>query len=80
MVGAVIIIQEVTMRSLVLNVDDTVYERLVNFLKILPENKIRIIEEIKSNKQLEEELIVRRKEIAEGETLTHDELWGSAGL
>jgi len=68
------------MRSLVLNVDDTVYDKLVNFLKILPENKIRIIEEIKCSKQLEKELVERRKEIAEGDTLSHDELWGSAGL
>ena len=68
------------MRSLVLSVDDTVYDKLVNFLKILPESKIRIIEEIKSSNQLEEELFERRKEITEGETLTHDELWGSAGL
>ena len=68
------------MRSLLLNVDDTVYDKLVSFLKILPENKVRILEEIESVKQLEEELIERRKEIAEGETLSHDELWGSTGL
>jgi len=67
-------------RSLLLNVDDTVYDKLVSFLKILPENKVRILEEIESVKQLEEELIERRKEIAEGETLSHDELWGSTGL
>lgn len=68
------------MRSLVLNVDDTVYEKLVNFLKIMPKNKIRIVEEIKCSKQLEEELLERRKEIAEGDTLSHEELWGSTGL
>ncbi|MGD2092020.1 MAG: hypothetical protein PVH61_37970 [Candidatus Aminicenantes bacterium] len=68
------------MRSLVLNVDDTVYDKLVNFLKILPENKVRIMEEIKCSKQLKEELLERRKEIAQGDTLTHDELWGSTGL
>ena len=68
------------MRSLVLNIDDTVYDKLVSFLKILPENKVRIIEEIESVKQLEEELIERRKEIAEGDTFSHDEIWGSAGL
>lgn len=68
------------MRSLVLNVDDTVYEKLVNFLKILPENKLKIIEEIKCSKKLEQELIERKKEITNGDTLTHDELWGSASL
>lgn len=68
------------MRSLVLNVDDTVYDKVVDFLKILPENKIRIMEEIKCSQQLKEELIERRKEIAQGDTLSHDEFWGSAGL
>lgn len=68
------------MRSLVLDVDDAVYDTLVNFLKIFPKNKIRVVEEIKSSKQLEEELMERRKEITEGDALTDDEFWGSAGL
>lgn len=67
------------MRSLVLDVDDNVYDKLVNFLKILPKNKIRIVEDIPCSKTLEEELIHRKEEISAGEVLAHDEFWESAG-
>jgi len=68
------------MKSLVLNVDDMVYEQFVNFLRIFPKNKFKIIEEIPCSKKLERELKRRKKEIADGETLTHAELWEDAGI
>lgn len=68
------------MRSLVLNVDDNVYENFINFLKILPQNKIKIVEDIPCSKELETELKERKKEIANGKVLTHDELWENAGI
>jgi hypothetical protein len=68
------------MRSLVLNVDDNVYENFINFLKILPQNKIKIVEDIPNTEELERELKERKKEIANGKVLTLDELWGNAGI
>ncbi len=68
------------MRSLVLDVDDTIYEKLVNFLGILPKNKIKVVEDIHCSKRLEKELIERKREISRGETLGHDEFWESAGV
>jgi hypothetical protein len=68
------------MKSLVLNVDDNVYEKFVNFLKIFPQTKFKIIEEIPCSHELERELKKRKKEITDGKVLTHDELWENAGI
>ena len=68
------------MKSLVLNVDDRVYEIFVNFLKIFPQNKLRIVEEIPCSKELARELKKRKKEVANGQVLTHSELWEDAGI
>lgn len=54
------------------------YERFVNFLKILPKNKFKIIEEIPCSKDLERELKKRRKEIADGKVFTHTEFYKNA--
>jgi hypothetical protein len=68
------------MRALVLNVDDKVYDKLVNFLKILPGDKIKIVEEVLCSKKLERELTERKKEVTTGETIAHEEFWGSVGI
>jgi hypothetical protein len=71
---------EVNMKSLVLNIDDNVYERFLNFIKIFPKSKFKIVDEIPCSKELERELKKRKKEIASGEVLTHSEIWENAGI
>ncbi len=71
---------EVSMKSLVLNIDDKVYEKFLNFIKTFPKNKFKIVDEIPCSKELERELKKRKKEIASGEVLTHSEIWESAGI
>jgi len=78
--GRIIISFEVDMKSLVLNVNDNVYEKVIDFLKLLPQNKIRIVEEIPCSKELAAEIKKRKREIAAGKVLTHDELWDHAGV
>ncbi len=68
------------MKSLVLNIDDNVYEKFLNFIKIFPKNKFKIVDEIPCSKELERELKKRKKEIASGEVLTHSEIWENAGI
>jgi len=68
------------MKSLVLNIDDNVYDKFIDFLKIFPQNKFKIVDEIPCSKELERELKKRKKEIAKGEALTHDEIWKNAVL
>ncbi|MCU0289237.1 MAG: hypothetical protein MUF15_22930 [Acidobacteria bacterium] len=68
------------MKSLVLDIDDNVYEKFINFLKIFPKNKFKIIEEIPCSKELERELKKRKKEIASGHVLTHKKIWENAGI
>ena len=67
------------MKSMVLNVDDSVYDKLVDFLEILPQDKIKIVEDITCSKQLVEQLADRRWEVVDGNTLTHTEFWEEAG-
>lgn len=68
------------MKSLLLTVDDNVYEKFVNFLKTLPPNKFKIVEEIPCTKKLERELKKRKKEITDGKVLTHNEFWEDTGI
>ncbi len=68
------------MKSLVLSVDDNVYEKFVNFLKIFPQSKFKIVDEIPCSKELEKELKKRKKEIASDNVLTHSEIWKNAGI
>ncbi len=68
------------MKSLVLNVDDNVYEKFINFLKIFPQNKFKIVDEIPCSKELERELKKRKNEIASGKVLTHSEIWENVGI
>ncbi len=68
------------MKSLVLNIDDNVYEQFLNFIKIFPKNKFKIVDEIPCSKELERELKKRKKEITSGEVLTHSEIWENAGI
>jgi len=71
---------EVNMKSLVLSVDDNVYEKFINFLKIFPQSKFKIVDEIPCSRELEKELKKRKKEIASGDVLTHSEIWENAGI
>ena len=68
------------MKSLVLNIDDNVYEKFLNFIKTFPKDKFKIVDEIPCSKELERELKKRKKEIASGEVLTHSEIWENAGI
>ncbi len=62
------------MKSLVLDIDDNVYEKFINFLQILPKNRIKIVEEIPCSSKLEKELRKRKKEVLSGDVPTHIEL------
>ena len=68
------------MKSLYVNIEDNTYQKVMAFLKSLPKNKIRIVEEISSSEELEEELLQRREEVRRGEVLSHDNFWEDAGV
>jgi hypothetical protein len=67
------------MRSLYLSVDESVYGKLVDFLKLLPANQIKI-EEIICSKELEKELRERKKEVRKGEIIPHNTFWAKTGV
>ncbi|OPY72593.1 MAG: hypothetical protein A4E64_02851 [Syntrophorhabdus sp. PtaU1.Bin058] len=67
------------MRSLYLSVDEHVYGKLVDFLKLLPAKQIKI-EEIACSKELKKEIAERKKEIRRGEFITHKKFWDKIGV
>jgi len=68
------------MKSLYLNVEDNVYRKVIDFLKSMPKNKIKIVEEISCSEQLTEELLMRKEEVNRGEVLSHEEFWDGTGV
>jgi hypothetical protein len=76
----IIITTEKKMKSLYLNVEDSLYRKVMDFLRSMPENKINIVEEISCSEELKEELLMRKEEVNRGECLSHDEFWGGTGI
>jgi hypothetical protein len=67
------------MRSLFLSVDDHMFDRLVNFLKLFPASKLKV-EEVICSQELRKEIKSRKEEVKKGEAISHDEFWSRAGL
>lgn len=51
------------MKAIYLNVEDNIYQKVIDFLKLLPKNKIKVVED--NLKSIEEETI-EEKSLSEG--------------
>ena len=69
----------IEMKSIYLNVEDNMYQKVIRFLQSLPNNKIKIIEEISCSAELKEELLRRKEEVEKGEVLSHEKFWEGSG-
>ncbi|HBE45573.1 MAG TPA: hypothetical protein DDW17_09090 [Deltaproteobacteria bacterium] len=67
------------MKSLYLTVNESVYGKLVDFLRLLPANQIKI-EEIACSEELKKELKERKKEVKRGEIIPHNKFWAKTSV